>query len=70
MGELGLAFIKISKFETGYGTLNCQRVHATDSKHVTIAVVKARRFYREENAQSVKHLVFCSIILLCCCFKI
>lgn len=56
MGELGLAFIKLSKFETEEGTLNSQRVRATDAKRVATAAVKASRFYREANAQSVKHL--------------
>ena len=70
MGELGLAFIKISNFETEDGTLNSQRVRTTDAKCVETAAIKESRFYREANAQLVKHLVFSSIILLCCCFKI
>ena len=70
MGELGLAFIKISKFETEEGTLNSHRVRGTDFKPVATAAVKASQFYHEANAQLVKHLVFSSIILLCCCFKI
>lgn len=56
MGEFGLAFIKISKFETEEAVYNAQRIHATDAKRVATAAVKASRFYREANAQSVKHL--------------
>ena len=70
MRELGLAFIKISKFETEDGTLNSQRVPVIDGKRVTTAAVKESQFYREVNAQSVKHLLFSFIILLCHCFKI
>ena len=70
MGELGLAVIKILNFETKDGTLNSHIFHATDAKCVETAAVKESRFYREANAQSVKHLVFYSIILLCCFFKI
>ncbi|GLJ38450.1 hypothetical protein SUGI_0782980 [Cryptomeria japonica] len=56
MGELGLAFIKLSKFETEEATFNAQRIRAADCKRVATAAVKASRFYREANAQSVKHL--------------
>ena len=45
MGELGLAFIKILNFETKDGTLNSQRVHATDAKCVETAAVKESQFY-------------------------
>ena len=40
MGELGLAFIKISKFETEDGTLNSQRVRTTNAKHVATGAIK------------------------------
>uniref|UniRef100_A0A0D6QT31 PX domain-containing protein n=1 Tax=Araucaria cunninghamii TaxID=56994 RepID=A0A0D6QT31_ARACU len=56
MGELGLVFIKLSKFETEEATFNSQRVRAADAKRLATAAVKASRFYREANAQSVKHL--------------
>ncbi|KAJ4978084.1 hypothetical protein NE237_008864 [Protea cynaroides] len=56
MGELGLAFIKLTKFETEEAVSNSQRVRAADMKRVATAAVKASRFYRESNAQSVKHL--------------
>ncbi|KAG6555806.1 hypothetical protein Mapa_002445 [Marchantia paleacea] len=56
MGELGLAFIKIAKFETEEMGTNPQRIHANDAKRIGTAAVKASRFYRESNAQSVKHL--------------
>ncbi|CAD5164965.1 unnamed protein product [Musa acuminata subsp. malaccensis] len=56
MGELGLAFIKLTKFETEEGVYNTQKVRAADTKNVATAAVKASRLYRELNAQTVKHL--------------
>ncbi|XP_057442208.1 sorting nexin 2B isoform X2 [Lotus japonicus] len=56
LGELGLAFIKLTKFENEEAVLNSQRVRATDMKGVATAAVKASRLYRELNAQTVKHL--------------
>lgn len=57
MGELGLAFVKLTKFETEEAMNNSQRVRAADMKNVATAAVKASRLYRELNAQTVKHLV-------------
>ncbi|KAL3683251.1 hypothetical protein R1sor_001273 [Riccia sorocarpa] len=56
MGELGLAFIKIAKFETEEAATDAQRVHANNTKRVGTATIKASRFHREANVQSVKHL--------------
>ncbi|KAF8402560.1 hypothetical protein HHK36_010646 [Tetracentron sinense] len=56
MGELGLAFIKLTKFETEEAIYNSQRIRAADMQHVAMAAVKASRFYRESNALTVKHL--------------
>ncbi|KAK7321387.1 hypothetical protein VNO77_31990 [Canavalia gladiata] len=56
MGELGLAFIKLTKFENEEAVLNSQRVRAADMKGVATAAVKASRLFRELNAQTVKHL--------------
>ncbi|KAE9596068.1 hypothetical protein Lal_00030979 [Lupinus albus] len=56
MGELGLAFIKLTKFENEQAVLNSQRVRAVDMKGVATAAVKASRLFRELNAQTVKHL--------------
>ncbi|GAY58157.1 hypothetical protein CUMW_184970, partial [Citrus unshiu] len=56
MGELGLAFIKLTKFENEEALYNSQRARAADMKNVATAAVKASRFYRELNAQTVKHL--------------
>ncbi|KAG6411917.1 hypothetical protein SASPL_124570 [Salvia splendens] len=55
MGELGLAFIKLTKFESEQTTSNTQRVRAADMKNVATAAVKASRLYRELNAHTVKH---------------
>ncbi|KAJ0266796.1 Sorting nexin 2A [Hirschfeldia incana] len=57
MGELGLAFIKLTKFENEEAVFNFQRTRATDMKNLATAAVKASRFYRELNSQTVKHLV-------------
>ncbi|MQL80686.1 hypothetical protein Taro_013139 [Colocasia esculenta] len=56
MGELGLAFIKLTKFETEEAVYNSQRIRAADARRIATAAVKASRFYRESNAQTVKHL--------------
>ncbi|XP_058747959.1 sorting nexin 2B-like isoform X2 [Vicia villosa] len=56
MGELGLAFIKLTKFENEEAVLDSQRVRATDMKGVATAAVKASRLFRELNSQTVKHL--------------
>ncbi|KAL6977513.1 Sorting nexin 2B [Sarracenia purpurea var. burkii] len=56
MGELGLAFVKLTKFETEEAMYNYQRMRAADMKNVATAAVKASRLYRELNAQTVKHL--------------
>uniref|UniRef100_A0A2P2L3F8 Sorting nexin 2A-like isoform X1 n=1 Tax=Rhizophora mucronata TaxID=61149 RepID=A0A2P2L3F8_RHIMU len=56
IGELGLAFIKLTKFENEEAIFNTQRTRAADMKNVFTAAVKASRFYRELNAQTVKHL--------------
>ncbi|KGN50702.1 sorting nexin 2B [Cucumis sativus] len=56
MGELGLAFVKLSKFETEEAIVEAQRVRAADMKNLATAAVKASRLYRELNSQTVKHL--------------
>ncbi|KAK2430420.1 sorting nexin 2B [Trifolium repens] len=56
MGELGLAFIKLTKFENEEALLDSQRLRATDMKGVATAAVKASRLFRELNSQTVKHL--------------
>lgn len=57
MGELGLAFVKLTKFETEEVLFESQNARAADMKNVATAAVKASRLYRELNAQTVKHLV-------------
>ena len=57
LGELGLALIKLTKFENVEAIYNTQRIRAADIKLVATAAVKASRLYRELNAQSVKRLV-------------
>lgn len=56
IGELGLAFVKLTKLETEEAMFDSQRVRAVDMKNVATAAVKASRLYRELNAQTVKHL--------------
>ncbi|XP_051138109.1 sorting nexin 2B-like [Andrographis paniculata] len=56
MGQLGLAFVKLTKFETEVAIYDSQRARAADMKNVATAAVKASRLFRELNAQTVKHL--------------
>ncbi|KAL6526869.1 hypothetical protein OROGR_015959 [Orobanche gracilis] len=56
MGQLGLAFVKLTKFETEEAIYDSQRARAMDMKNVATAAVKASRLYRELNSQTVKHL--------------
>ncbi|KAJ7547927.1 hypothetical protein O6H91_08G110100 [Diphasiastrum complanatum] len=56
MGELGLAFIKLGKFESEQAISNVQRSHASNVKAFATASVKASRFSREANIQGVKQL--------------
>ena len=64
MGELGLAFIKLTKFENEEAIFNTQRVRAADMKNVATAAVKASRLYRGLNAQTVQHVVNCCILIV------
>ncbi|KAK6932964.1 Sorting nexin Vps5-like, C-terminal [Dillenia turbinata] len=56
MGELGLALVKLTKFETEEAMYESQQVRANDMRNVATAAVKASRLYRELNSQTVKHL--------------
>ncbi|XP_055812827.1 sorting nexin 2B-like isoform X2 [Solanum dulcamara] len=56
IGELGLTFIKLTKFENERGTVNTQRERAANMKNVATAAVKSSRLYRELNSRTVKHL--------------
>ncbi|KAI3993558.1 hypothetical protein MKX01_002571 [Papaver californicum] len=56
LGELGLAFIKLTKFESEEAMYNSQRVRAADIKRLATAAVQASRYYRESNAKTVKYL--------------
>lgn len=56
LGQLGLAFVKLTKFESEEAMFNSQRVRAADMKNVATSAVKASRLYRELNAQTVRHL--------------
>ncbi|KAJ8562520.1 hypothetical protein K7X08_011811 [Anisodus acutangulus] len=56
IGELGLAFIKLTKFENERASVNTQRERAADMRNVATAAVKASRLYRELNSQTVNHL--------------
>lgn len=57
MGELGLAFVKLTNFETDEILFESQNVQASNMKNVATAAVKASRLYWELNTQTVKHLV-------------
>uniref|UniRef100_A0A452YWM7 Sorting nexin/Vps5-like C-terminal domain-containing protein n=1 Tax=Aegilops tauschii subsp. strangulata TaxID=200361 RepID=A0A452YWM7_AEGTS len=56
MGALGLAFVKLTKFETEEALYESQRIRAVDSKRVATAAVKASRTCRDLNTQTVKYL--------------
>lgn len=65
MGELGLAFVKLTKFETEEAIFESQTVRAADMKNVAAAAVKASRLYRELNTQTIKHLASTNIFIAC-----
>ncbi|XP_042427189.1 sorting nexin 2A-like [Zingiber officinale] len=56
MAELGMAFIKFTKFETEESAFFSQKMLAADAKRVATAAVKASRLYGELNALTIKHL--------------
>ncbi|XP_047094009.1 sorting nexin 2B-like [Lolium rigidum] len=56
MGALGLAFVKLTKFETEEAMYDSQRIRAVDSKRIATAAVKASRTCRDLNTQTVKYL--------------
>ncbi|XP_020596533.1 sorting nexin 2A-like [Phalaenopsis equestris] len=56
MGELGLAFLKLGKFESEEAVCDSQRIRAADFKHLATAAVRASRAYRESNSLTMKHL--------------
>ncbi|KAI0531174.1 hypothetical protein KFK09_000727 [Dendrobium nobile] len=56
MGELGLSFVKLVKLENNEIIHMPERSWAVDAKVVATAAVKASRFYRELNAQTIRHL--------------
>ncbi|KAG8067669.1 hypothetical protein GUJ93_ZPchr0005g15484 [Zizania palustris] len=56
MGTLGLALIKLTKFETEEAMYGSQRIRAADSKRIATAAVKASRACRDLNTQTVKYL--------------
>ncbi|KAG0468055.1 hypothetical protein HPP92_017383 [Vanilla planifolia] len=56
MGELGLTFLKLGKFETEEDAYDSQRIRSADSKHFATAAVRASRAYRESNSITMKHL--------------
>lgn len=67
MGELGLVFVKMTKFEFEEAIYECQRTRAADMKNMATAAVKASRLYRELNSQTVKHLVnICILVMIIC----
>ncbi|MCL7032735.1 hypothetical protein MKW94_010062 [Papaver nudicaule] len=56
MGELGLAFIKLTKFENEGSMYNFQKTREADMNCIATAAVKASRHYRALTSQIVKHL--------------
>ncbi|XP_024968075.1 sorting nexin 2B-like isoform X2 [Cynara cardunculus var. scolymus] len=56
MGEFGLAFIKVTKFENDQAVLDTQKKRAADMKNLATTAIKASRLYRELNSHTVNHL--------------
>ncbi|CAO2840024.1 unnamed protein product [Amaranthus hypochondriacus] len=56
MGELGLSFIKLTKFENEAAVLDSQKTRAAELKNIATATVRGSRMYRELNAKTVKNL--------------
>ncbi|WOL05566.1 hypothetical protein Cni_G14295 [Canna indica] len=56
MGELGLTFVKLAKFEMENATYLSQRTRAAEIKEFATAALRTSRFYRESNTHAVKHL--------------
>ncbi|XP_076928540.1 sorting nexin 2A-like isoform X2 [Bidens hawaiensis] len=56
LGQLGLSFVKLTKFESEEAIFNSQKVRTADMKNVATSAVKASRLYRELNSQTVRHL--------------
>ncbi|KAI7749874.1 hypothetical protein M8C21_019759 [Ambrosia artemisiifolia] len=56
MGQLGLVFVKLTKFETEEAVFISQKTRARDMKNMATSSVKASRLYGELNAQTIKHL--------------
>ncbi|KAF5795042.1 putative Phox domain, sorting nexin Vps5-like, AH/BAR domain superfamily, PX domain superfamily [Helianthus annuus] len=56
MGQLGLVFVKLTKFETEEAVFISQKTRAKDMKNMATSSVKASRLYGELNAQTIKHL--------------
>ncbi|XP_074561064.1 sorting nexin 2A-like [Curcuma longa] len=56
LGQLGLTFVKLAKFETENATYLSQRRRASEIKQFSTALLRISRFYRESNGHTVKHL--------------
>ncbi|KAL8172335.1 hypothetical protein V2J09_024139 [Rumex salicifolius] len=56
MGELGLMFMKLVKFENQEAVLESQRRRAADMKNVATATIKTSRLYRSLNDKTASHL--------------
>ncbi|XP_071734116.1 sorting nexin 2B-like [Rutidosis leptorrhynchoides] len=56
MGDLGMAFVKLTAIETREAVFISQHRRAADMKNMATCVVKQSRLYRELNAQTIKHL--------------
>lgn len=57
LGHLGLAFVKLMKFENEWGNSDTQRERAAGMKIVATAAVKTSRLYHGLNVHTVKYLV-------------
>ncbi|KAI3768262.1 hypothetical protein L2E82_18800 [Cichorium intybus] len=56
MGDFGLSFMKLTKYENQQAFLETQRKRAADMKNLATSAIKATRLWRELNSQTDKHL--------------
>ena len=57
MGEMGMTFIKLTKFETEQSKWESQTLRADVTRQFALTAVKVSRLQRALNSQTVTHLV-------------
>jgi hypothetical protein len=57
MGEMGMTFVKLAKFETAQSKWESQTLRADVTRQFALTAVKISRLQRTLNSQTVVHLV-------------